>query len=151
MNRCSSPSCHSKRSPQPGWAFLLCFGLWMNGTALAQTPNSSAWVSGLQSQPMRTFPPKAARGQMAVVTTHDINLNGVPERLSPGARIRNLNNGLVMTGGLVGQTFIVNYVRDAAGLVHEVWILNEAEAAQRLPGAEATQSTNVVSGDNPAR
>ena len=87
---------------------------------------------------------------MTVLSTHDVSINGVQDRLSPGSRIRAPNNSLVLTGGLVGQTFTVNYVRDAVGMVHQVWILNAAEAAQRMPGAN-TSNINVTPGNNANR
>ena len=59
---------------------------------------------------------------------------GKPDRLSPGSRIRDLNNMLVLSGGLVGKTLPVVFRRDAAGLVHEVWILTPEEYS-RLGGA----------------
>jgi hypothetical protein len=61
-------------------------------------------------------------------------MDGKPDRLSPGARIRDLNNMLVLSGGLVGKTIPVVYRRDAAGLVHEVWILT-ADEYSKLGGA----------------
>ena len=57
----------------------------------------------------------------------EVTLDGKPDRLSPGSRIRDLNNMLVLSGGIVGRKLPVVYRRDAAGLVHEVWILTEAE------------------------
>jgi hypothetical protein len=46
---------------------------------------------------------------------------------------------LVLSGGIVGKTVPVVYRRDAAGLVHEVWILT-AEEYSKLGGAGATGS-----------
>jgi hypothetical protein len=59
----------------------------------------------------------------------------VADRLSPGSRIRATSNLLVMSASLVGQELTVNYVRDAAGLLHEVWILTPEEAAAKRPTA----------------
>lgn len=56
-----------------------------------------------------------------------IEVDGKPDRFSPGARIRDRDNRLVLTGTLAGQTVYTVYKRDAAGLVHEVWLLNEEE------------------------
>ena len=56
-----------------------------------------------------------------------ITLNGEPARLSPGARIRNTQNLLVLSGSLAGQSLYTVYRKDAAGLVHEVWMLTPAE------------------------
>jgi hypothetical protein len=69
-------------------------------------------------------------------------MDGAPARLSPGARIKSTNNTLVMSASLVGQRWIVNYLRDGQGMVHEVWLLNAAEIAQPRPGRQT--STNIV-------
>jgi hypothetical protein len=82
---------------------------------------------------VRPFPPNAERAAMVVTYPPIILLNGQPDRLSPGARIRGQNNLLQMSGSLVGQNLLVNFVRNPSGEVHEVWILTEAEAALRLP------------------
>jgi hypothetical protein len=42
---------------------------------------------------------------------------------------------LVMSGTLIGQELLVNYTRESAGMVHEVWILTPAEAALKRPRA----------------
>jgi hypothetical protein len=44
-----------------------------------------------------------------------------------------MNNLLQMSGSLVGQNLLVNFVRNPSGEVHDVWILTEAEAALKLP------------------
>ncbi len=82
---------------------------------------------------VRPFPPDAQRGAMVVVAPPIIQLGGKPDRLSPGARIRGVNNMLLMSGALIGQTLVVNYVRNPTGEVHEVWVLSQAEAALKLP------------------
>ena len=82
---------------------------------------------------VRPFPPKAERGVMRITQPPDMLLNDKPDRLSPGARIRGTDNMLVMSGVLIGQKVVVNYVREPNGQVHEVWILTEAEAALKLP------------------
>ena len=82
---------------------------------------------------VRPFPPNAERGAMVVTYPPIIQLNGKPDRLSPGARIRGMNNLLQMSGSLIGQNLLVNFVRNPLGEVHEVWILTEAEAALKLP------------------
>jgi len=82
---------------------------------------------------IRAFPPKAERGAMQITNPPDMLLNSKADRLSPGARIHGTNNMLVMSGALVGQNLVVNFVREPNGMVHEVWILNDAEAALKLP------------------
>jgi hypothetical protein len=59
-----------------------------------------------------------------------------PDRLSPGVRVRDLNNMLVLTGALANKTVYTVYRRDGSGLVHEVWLLTEAEYA-KLGGVNA--------------
>lgn len=80
------------------------------------------------AQAQRQFPEKALRGQLEIVQVPDIRLNGEPGRLSPGARIRNTQNLIVVPNTLLGQQLTVNYVRELNGLVHEVWILTPEEA-----------------------
>jgi hypothetical protein len=80
---------------------------------------------------LRKFPDKALRGSMKVVQAPEIVMDGKRERLSPGARIRDTSNRLVMSASITGQEFIVNFVRNGAE-VHEVWILTELEAKQRI-------------------
>ena len=82
---------------------------------------------------VRAFPPKAERGVMQITQPPEMLLNDKPDRLSPGARIHGANNMLLLSGMLIGQKTVVNFVREPMGEVHEVWILTEAEAAQKLP------------------
>jgi hypothetical protein len=83
------------------------------------------------AQGMRREAPKdVVLGQMVVTAPQIITMNGKPDRLSPGSRIHDLNNMLVLSGGIVGKTLPVVYRRDAAGLVHEAWILTPDEYAK---------------------
>ena len=111
MNRCIS---------------LACALLLLSGSAMAQLT-------------VRPFPPAAQRGAMQITNPPDLILNGQAERLSPGARIRGANNMLVMSGALSGLNLLVNFVREPSGLIHEVWILNEAEAQMPLPASPNLQ------------
>jgi hypothetical protein len=77
---------------------------------------------------LRPFPRNAQRGAMVVTNAPELLLNGKAERLSPGARMRTANNMLVMSAALTGQNLLINYTREPHGLIHEVWILNAAEA-----------------------
>ncbi len=90
----------------------------------------------------RHFPKAALRGEFVVVNPPVIQLDGRPDRLSPGARIFGPHNMMLMSGALVGQDLTVNYLRDAAGLVSDVWILDAAEA--QVPRAGAQPSRNFV-------
>ena len=119
MNRCTTaPDGALSLAPARRAGLLLAL-------ALALSPLAQA-----EALP-RTFPDNALRGKMTVTQPPDIVLDGQPARLSPGSRIRNVNNTLALSGTLVGQELTVNYVRDGHGLVHEVWILSPNEIAQK--------------------
>ncbi len=120
MNRCSplSPLGATRRHARAALAALL-----LSGATLG------AWAQVA----VRPFPPTTERGVMQITQPPEMLLNGKPDRLSPGARIHATDNTLQMSGTLVGQKVVVNYVREPLGQVHEVWILTAAEAAQKLP------------------
>ncbi|MBE7940880.1 MULTISPECIES: hypothetical protein [Ramlibacter] len=90
----------------------------------------------------REAPVDVKPARMTVTQAPEIQLDGTADRLSPGARIRDLNNMVVLSATLAGTTVPVVYRRDAAGLVHEVWILTEDEYAK---------VTSVGSGSDAAR
>jgi hypothetical protein len=79
----------------------------------------------------RSFPANALRGEMTVGQPPEITLNGQSARLAPGARIRGQNNLLQMSGALIGRTLPVHYVLGPSDLVHDVWILTDAELAKK--------------------
>ena len=87
---------------------------------------------------VRQFPPAALRGEMVVLAPPGITMDGKAERLSPGSRIRDANNLLVMSGTLVNQTLAVNYLRESAGQVHEVWLLNSEEVRLKRPNSKSS-------------
>lgn len=120
MNRCLKA---------PKGLFFGLTALLISGTSLVPPPVSA-------QEFVRQFPASARRATLEVTTPPDVLLNGQTERLSPGARIKGLNNQLVLSGTLVGRRMLVNYLRDPQGLVHEVWILSEAEARQKRSGME---------------
>jgi hypothetical protein len=86
-----------------------------------------ATAIGAQSL-VREAPKDVKPAIIAVSSTPPIiTVDGAPDRLSPGARVRDRNNMLVLSGALAGKTLYTVYRRDAAGMVHEVWLLNEEE------------------------
>ena len=103
------------------------------GTATAQTL-------------LRQFPAAARRATLQVIAPPEVLINGTSERLAPGARIKGSNNLLLMSASLVGSTVLVNYVRDAQGLILEVWILSHEEAQEKRVGMEPV--TNIVFGSD---
>jgi hypothetical protein len=86
-----------------------------------------------QSLPTRQFPAEALRGTLVVLQPPAITLDGAPARLSPGSRIREANNMFVLSAALVNREVTVNYTLEPSGLVHNVWILTEAEARLKRP------------------
>ena len=83
------------------------------------------------AQMQRPFPPTALRGAIVVVQPPEISLNGRPMRLAPGARIRDRNNMLAMSGPLIGEKLTVHYTIDIGGDVRDVWVLTADELAKR--------------------
>jgi hypothetical protein len=126
MKRCNSRLTH---------AFTRAIALLAAMTCFIVTP-VQAQISDAPS-PVREFPKTALRAQMVVQIHPVISLNGKSERLSPGARIFDKNNYLVLSGQLVNQDLLVNYLRDGAGQIHQVWILNSEEAKEKRAGSTA--------------
>ena len=85
-----------------------------------------------QAQVQRNFPAHALRGELAVVQGAEVRLNGRAARLAPGARIRDTNNLLVMSGAIAGQALPVHYTLESNGLLLDVWLLTREEKA-RVP------------------
>lgn len=91
----------------------------------------AASVAFAQEGFVREAPKDVQPAVIAVSATPPlITVDGKDDRLSPGARVRDRNNMLVLSGQLAGKTLYTVYRRDAAGLVHEVWLLNEEEYAK---------------------
>ena len=121
MNRCFSLPGLARARP------VATLALWALAMSLALGLFASHAIA--QDLPQR-IPPMATnalRGELVVTAPPEILLNGQPARLSPGARIRGPNNLLVLSGTVVGQALQVRYRLDTSGLVHQVWILNDAK------------------------
>jgi hypothetical protein len=86
-----------------------------------------------QMQVQRNFPANALRGELVVTIAPEIKLNGQDARLSPGSRIRGLNQMLVMSGAITGEKLIVNYTVEQYGLVQDVWVLRPEEITKLWP------------------
>ena len=121
--------------------------LWVATAWLVASP-AHAQISDVQPN-VRAFPKTAERGQMVVQAHPAIILNGKAERLSPGARIFDKNNYLVLSGRLVDQDLLVNYLRDGGGQIHQVWILNSEEAKEKRASSTAT-TFDFNTGNTPA-
>ena len=125
MNRCTTPSFTAPLQ----FACALMLAAW----ALP----ASAQTDAEFKPATRQFPATALRGEIVVVAPPTITLDGKAERLSPGARIYGEQNMLVMSGALVDQKLVVNYLREPGGNIHQVWILNSEEAKLKRPNSKA--------------
>jgi len=121
------------------FTFRSFHSLWMNtmNRCLSAAFAALLFAAGAQAQAqvvMREAPKDVKFAELAVSATPPvIALDGKADRLSPGARIRNTNNLLMLPASLAGKTVPVLYRRDSAGLVHEVWLLT-ADEARKLGG-----------------
>ena len=133
MNRCKA-TLHTLISTAPCVLLAIAANLYTaqaqaQAFPVPQTQNEAA-LGG------RNFPIGTLRGKFMVLNTPEILLDGQNERLAPGARIRSAQQMLVMPAAITGQNLLVNYTRDAAGLVREVWILTPEEASAKRETAE---------------
>ena len=159
MNRCPDPEFSAAR---PATSRFACA---MRPFALAATLSVSGWlaVSATLAVPaLLAFGPASAQAQnvgrpipkdvkfgwMVVIQPPEVTMDGEPDRLSPGSRIRHTNNLLVLSGTIVGQRVPVIYRRDTYGLIHEAWLLSPEEAARldNSTGAAFTQALNTLLG-----
>jgi hypothetical protein len=101
---------------------------WIPAALLGLALAASAAVAQTM---VRTAPADVKPAIIAVSATPPIiTVDGKEDRLSPGARLRDRNNMMVLSGALAGKTLYTVYRRDSAGLVHEVWLLSAEEYAK---------------------
>ncbi len=80
----------------------------------------------------RAFPMNTLRGTIAFAADGQIALNGRATTLSPGSRLRDEQNMIVLPAAMVGTRRLVHYTLDiGGGQVRDVWILRPEEAAIR--------------------
>lgn len=110
---------------------------------------AASLLLGLSSLPARAqesirrdAPKDVVLGEMTVVQPPVVQIDGRTDRLSPGSRIRDTRNMIVLSGTLAGQTVPVVYRRDAAGLVGDVWLLTPAEY-EKLSGSSTKTPEGV--------
>ena len=100
--------------------------------ALSVLAGLSGPVAAQRPADHRVFPAAALRGELVVTAPPEVLLNGRPDRLAPGARIRGVDNLLVMSGAVAGQRLAVNYTREpTSGLLLDVWLLRPVERDNR--------------------
>ncbi|MGQ0598470.1 hypothetical protein [Aquabacterium sp.] len=121
------------------------------GTVLGAASSASQSSGGTSSTPLSNpdtpmgraipIPMQSLRGEILFGQPPEVALNGKAARLAPGARIRDLDNRLVLSGNLVGQKYKVNYTVDTLGLLMNVWILKADEAAKLWPTTPTEAAT----------
>ncbi len=98
------------------------------GVSLALVYSQFTWAQG---QPTRQFPRNALRGVLEFGQPPEVLLNGSPYRLSPGARIRNANNMVVLSGTMSGFKVSVHYTLDSSDQLKDIWVLRDEELARK--------------------
>jgi hypothetical protein len=94
--------------------------LWLLAAALLANPAAAQ---------LRTIPADARLGEIRHVQEMLVELDGKPQRLAPGAQIRDADNRLMLPVSLSDKQS-VKYLLDAQGLVHRVWLLTAEERAR---------------------
>jgi hypothetical protein len=79
----------------------------------------------------RVFEANVLRGELVLQEGQSALLNGKAAQLAPGARIRNEQNLVQLTGQIQGKKFLVHYTVNGFGQVQNVWILTADEAIKR--------------------
>jgi hypothetical protein len=80
----------------------------------------------------RNFPEQAKRGELKAYEYPMMKIGDHVYRLSPGSRIFNQRNLIIMPASLRVQTAPVMYMLDMSGDLSRIWLLTGDEAA-RLP------------------
>ncbi|MES2784204.1 MAG: hypothetical protein V4684_01980 [Pseudomonadota bacterium] len=141
MNRCQG----NRASPvAASFAALAGLPIALSLALAAATPSFAQSTGQQPAFPtmQRSVPRDVVLGRMVITAPPEIMMNGKPDRLSPGSRIRNLQNMMVLSGSIVNQDLPVVYKRDAAGLVHEVWMLTPEEYA-KLGGVDVNDPLGI--------
>ena len=79
---------------------------------------------------LRSIPDEAKRGEVRHLHDMLIEIDGVRQRLAPGAQIRDASNRVIVPTALPAGAQ-VKYVMNGQGHVRQVWILTPEEAAKR--------------------
>ena len=115
------------------WMYTMnrCFSFFsrtalLAGLGLAFAASAQAQFMGIDGK--RKFPVDVERGKLTVKQPPYVVLDKADEIMAPGVRIKGLQNTLLPSGALVGQTIPVNYRRNDLGQISEVWILTAVEA-----------------------
>ena len=84
--------------------------------------------AGVHAQ-VRAIPGDAKRGEIRHVENMLVQIDGTPQRLAPGAQIRDASNRVLVPTALPAGAQ-VKYLLNEEGMVRRVWILTPEEAKQ---------------------
>lgn len=76
---------------------------------------------------VRNIPDAAKRGEMRHLQGMLVEINGVQQRLAPGAQIRDTSNRILVPTALPAGS-LVKYVVNTDGDIRHVWVLTADEA-----------------------
>ena len=128
MKRCSLFSSISMRILG---STLLILALCTTGTPAAMAEQNHSLSAYNTEQPItlpRSFPDKADKGYILFLEPPMAMLNGVRILVSPGSRIKDQHNRMLVSAQLAGKEFHVMYTRDATQQIGDIWLLSEFEA-----------------------
>jgi hypothetical protein len=100
---------------------------------------SACALSASAQAQVRTIPDQAKQGEIRHVQEAIVSIDGVQQRLAPGAQIRDESNRLVVPTAVPAGAQ-VKYLLNDEGQVRQVWILTPAEAAKREKKNEALKN-----------
>ncbi|HKB82163.1 MAG TPA: hypothetical protein VKD04_03030 [Burkholderiales bacterium] len=83
-----------------------------------------------QAFAQRTFPDQARRGDLTAYEYPSMKIGDNIYRLSPGSRIFNERNLIIMPASLQIQAAPVMFMLDIRGDLSRIWLLTRDEAAQ---------------------
>ncbi len=86
-------------------------------------------VPALACAQTRSIPGDAKRGEIRHLQETIVAIDGLEQRLAPGAQIRDQANRLLVPAALPAGAQ-VKYLFDAEGFVRRVWVLTPEEAAK---------------------
>ena len=102
-----------------------------NSPAITVTTTTTAVPAPADGVIHRKFPQNALRGKVVFGVPPAIELDGNAVQMAGGYRIHGYNNLLLMSAQLTGIKAIVDYTTDVHGQPREIWLLTDAEAANK--------------------
>jgi hypothetical protein len=96
-------------------------------------------LTALAHAQVRSIPGDAKRGEIRHVQEAIVSIDGVQQRLAPGAQIRDQDNRLLVPTAVPAGAQ-VRYLLNDQGQVRQVWILTPAEAKRQAVKKEAAKN-----------